>query len=49
MLFFLVPETLDMFSLETLPAGLYGRLLKLLACTQLLYEFRVVDLALELL
>lgn len=49
MLFFLIPETLDIFSLETLPAGLYGRLLKLLAGTQLLYEFRVVDLALELL
>jgi hypothetical protein len=49
MLFFLIPETLDIFSLEMLPAGLYGRLLKLLAGTQLLYEFRVVDLALELL
>lgn len=49
MLFFLIPETLDIFSLEMLPAGLYGRLLKLLSGTQLLYEFRVVDLALELL
>ena len=49
MLFFFIPETLYIFSLEAPFAGRYGWLLKLLPSTTLLYEFRVTYLALELL
>lgn len=49
MLFFFIAETLDIHSFQTLLAGRHGRFLKLSPLTQLLYELRVIALALELL
>ncbi len=49
MLVFFIPEFLDVLRFQTTLPGGYRGLFKLLPTTELLYELRIIALALELL